>query len=203
LSLDPDEYGASYVCFTPVDDPEIVLLVLADMPNVDIGYYGSVVAVPTARHILEDVLPYLGYYPEYTEEELADLDIKIPLLEGSISDAKSTLDGLGINCKVIGNGIEVVAQSPQTGSSVAKGGCVYLYTEKGNTVKYTTVPDVLYVSPEVANESITYCKLNYVAKGASVRNSNAVVNSQSPPAGTQVPIGTTVELEFIVNANQD
>ena len=203
LSLDPDEYGASYVCFTPVEDPEIVLLVLADMPNSDIGYYGSVVAVPTARHILEDVLPYLGYYPEYTEEELADLDIKIPLLEGSISDAKSTLDGLGIDCKVIGNGIEVVAQSPQTGSSVAKGGCVYLYTEKGSTAEYTTVPDVLYVSPEVANESITYCRLNYVAKGASVRNSNAVVNSQSPPAGTQVPIGTTVELEFIVNANQD
>ncbi len=203
LSLDRDEYGASYVCFTPVDDPEIVLLVLADMPNSDIGYYGSVVAVPTARHILEDVLPYLGYYPEYTEEEVAELDIKIPLLEGSISDAKSTLEGLGVNCKVIGNGIEVVAQSPQTGSSVAKGGCVYLYTEKGNTVEYTTVPDVLYVSPEVANESITYCRLNYVAKGASVKNSNAVVNSQSPPAGTQVPIGTTVELEFIVNANQD
>ncbi|MDE6034325.1 MAG: PASTA domain-containing protein [Ruminococcus sp.] len=203
LSLDKDEYGASYVCFTPVEDPEIVLLVLADMPNVDIGYYGSTVAVPTARHILEDVLPYLGYYPEYTADEVQDLDIKIPLLEGSISDAKSTLEGLGVNCKVIGNGIEVVAQSPQTGSSVSKGGCVYLYTEKGNTVDYTTVPDVLYVSPEVANESMTYCKLNYVAKGASVKNSDAVVNSQSPPAGTQVPVGTTVELEFIVNANQD
>lgn len=203
LSLDKDEYGASYVCFTPVEDPEIILLVLADMPNADIGYYGSKVAVPTARHILEDVLPYLGYYPEYTDEEVEDLDIKIPLLEGSISDAKATLDGLGVNCKVIGNGIEVVAQSPQTGSSVAKGGCVYLYTEKGNTVEYTVVPDVQYVSPEVANESIVYCRLNYVAKGASVKRENAVVNSQSIPAGTRVPVGTTIELEFIVNANQD
>ncbi len=203
LSLDPGEYGASYVCFTPVEDPEIILLVLADMPNENIGYYGSVVAVPTARHIFEDVLPYLGYYPEYTDEEVEDLDVKIPLLEGSISDAKTTLDGLGVNYKVIGNGIEVVAQSPQTGSSVAKGGCVYLYTEKGNTIEYTVVPDVLYVSPEVANESITYCHLNYVAKGASVKRSNAVVNSQSIPAGTRVPFGTTVELEFIVNANQD
>lgn len=203
LSLDPGEYGASYVCFTPVEDPEIILLVLADMPNADIGYYGSVVAVPTARHIFEEVLPYLGYYPEYTDEEVENLDVKIPLLEGSIDDAKATLEGLGVNYEVIGNGIEVVAQSPQTGSSVAKGGCVYLYTEKGNTVEYATVPDLQYASPEVANESITYCHLNYVAKGASVKRSNAVVNSQSIPAGTEVPFGTTIELEFIVNENQD
>ncbi|MCM1507577.1 MAG: penicillin-binding transpeptidase domain-containing protein [Ruminococcus flavefaciens] len=203
LSLDKDKYGASYVCFTPVEDPEIILLVLADMPNEDIGYYGSTVAVPTARHIFEDVLPYLGYYPEYTDEEVEELDVKIPLLEGSISDAKATLEGLGITYEIIGNGIEVVAQSPQTGSSVAKGGCVYLYTEKGNNIEYTTVPDLQYATPEVANETITYCQLNYVAKGASVKRNNAVVNSQSIPAGTRVPIGTTIELEFIVNENQD
>ena len=203
LSLDKDEYGASYVCFTPVEDPEIILLVLADMPNAEIGYYGSQVAVPTARHILEDILPYLGYYPEYTDDEVENLDVKIPLLEGSINDATATLDGLGVNYEVIGNGIEVVAQSPQTGSSVSQDGCVYLYTEKGNTVEYTTVPDLMYASPDVANESITYCQLNYVAKGASVKRSNAVVSSQSIPAGTRVPVGTTIELEFIINANQD
>ncbi|MDE5584444.1 MAG: PASTA domain-containing protein [Ruminococcus sp.] len=198
-----DEYGASYVCFTPVEDPEIVLLVLADMPNPDINYYGSGVAVPTARHILTEVLPYLGYYPEYTDEEVQNLDIKVPLLEGSISSAKETLDGLGVNYEIIGNGIEIVAQSPQTGSSIAKGGIVYLYTEKSNTVKYTVVPDLHYTSPEFANESITDCHLNYVATGASIKRSDAVVNSQSIPAGTRVPFGTTIELEFIVNANQD
>lgn len=203
LSLDRDEYGASYVCFAPVEDPEIILLVLADMPNADIGYYGSVVAVPTARHIFEDVLPYMGFYLEYTDEEVEELDVKIPLLEGSISDAKTTLEGLGVTYEIVGNGIEVVAQSPQTGSSIAKGGCVYLYTEKGNTVEYTVVPDLQYVSPEVANESIAYSQLNYVAKGASVKRANAVVSSQNIPAGTRVPIGTTIELEFIVNENQD
>ncbi len=203
LSLDADEYGASYVCFTPVEDPEIILLVLADMPNSEIGYYGSTVAVPTARNILEDVLPYLGYYPEYTDEEIQELNIKVPLLEGSINDAKATLDGLGVNYEIIGNGIEVVAQSPQTGSSVSQNGCVYLYTEKSNTIEYTTVPDLQYVSPEVANESITYCKLNYIAKGASVKRNNAIVSSQSIPAGTEVPVGTTIELEFIINSNED
>lgn len=117
-NFDDQEYAASYVCFTPADDPEIVLLVLADMPHkTNNEYYGSTVAVPTARDILTDVLPYLGISPEYTDEELENLDVKIPLLEGSLDNAKKTLEGLGIRPEVIGNGIEVVAQSPVTGKS--------------------------------------------------------------------------------------
>ena len=200
---DTQEYGASYVCFTPAEDPEIILLVLADMPNKDIAYYGSKVAVPTARDILTDVLPYLGISPEYTEEELENLDVKVPLLEGSIDDAKATLDGLGVEYQIIGSGIEVVAQSPVTGTSIAKGGTVYLYTEKGHTVEYTTVPDVVGFSPTYANDQLVYCELNYVTRGASVTRDDAVVNTQSIEPGTQVPKGTCIELEFIVNEDSD
>lgn len=200
---DEQEYGASYVCFTPAEDPEIILLVLADMPDKRIAYYGSQVAVPTARDILTDVLPYLGISPEYSDDELENLDVKIPILEGSIDEAKATLDGLGMTYEVIGSGIEVVAQSPVTGTSVAKGGCVYLYTEAGNTAEYTTVPNLQYLSPEIANETLTYNELNYVTRGASATRSDAIVNSQSIQPGTQVPKGTCIELELIVNEDSD
>ena len=199
---DEQEYGASYVCFTPAEDPEIILLVLADMPDKSIAYYGSQVAVPTARDILTDVLPYLGISPEYSDDELENLDVKIPILEGSIDEAKATLDGLGMTYEVIGSGIEVVAQSPVTGTSVAKGGCVYLYTEAGNTAEYTTVPNLQYLSPETANETLTYNELNYVTRGASATRSDAIVNSQSIQPGTQVPKGTCIELELIVNEDK-
>ena len=200
---DEQEYGASYVCFTPAEDPEIILLVLADMPDKSIAYYGSQVAVPTARDILTDVLPYLGISPEYSDDELENLDVKIPILEGSIDEAKATLDGLGMTYEVIGSGIEVVAQSPVTGTSVAKGGCVYLYTEAGNTAEYTTVPNLQYLSPETANETLTYNELNYVTRGASATRSDAIVKSQSIQPGTQVPKGTCIELELIVNEDSD
>ncbi len=201
-NFDDQEYAASYVCFTPADDPEIILLVLADMPHkTNNEYYGSTVAVPTARDILTDVLPYLGISPEYTDEELENLDVKIPLLEGSLDSAKQTLEGLGIRYEIIGNGIEVVAQSPVTGKSVAKDGCVYLYTEKGHTVEYTTVPDLKGMTPEWANDQIAYCELNCVARG-SMRD-NAIVSSQSFEPGTTVPKGTTIELEFTVYENSD
>ncbi len=201
---DDQEYGASYVCFTPAYDPEIILLVLADMPDkTGERYYGSVVAVPTARDILTDVLPQLGFYPEYTEDEVRNLDIKVPLLEGSIDEAKATLDALGVTYEIIGSGIEVVKQSPGTGSSIAKGGVVYLYTEKSNEMLYTTVPDLVGLSPSVANESVTYMGLNYVAKGASITREDAVVSSQSIAPYTEVPKGTTIELEFMVIEDQD
>lgn len=200
------EYGASYCCFTPADDPEIILLVLADMPdykNNGNNYYGSQIAVPAAREILTDVLPYLGISPEYTDEELAELDIKVPLLEGSLDDAKATLDGLGANYEVIGSGTSVVEQSPITGSSIAKGGTVYLYTDVNPIQEYVTVPDLRGVDPETANDSIVYLRLNYVAKGASIHRDGAVVESQSIEPGEPVPIGTTIELEFKVYDSGD
>lgn len=198
------EYGASYVCFTPADDPEIILLVLADMPaKENESYYGSVVAVPTARNILTDVLPYLGFNPQYTDEEIANLDVKIPLLEGSLDDAKKTLDNLGVYYEIIGSGIEVVAQSPQTGSAIAKNGTVYLYTEKSLTTEYTTVPDLVGCSPSFANEQLEYVGLNFVAKGASVTRENAVVSSQSIDPYTEVPKGTPIELEITVYSDGD
>ena len=197
------EYGASYCCFTPADDPEIILLVLADMPDKEIGYYGSQVAVPTARDILTDVLPYMGISPEYSAEELENLDVKVPLLEGSLEEAQQTLAGLGIEAKPIGNGSTVVAQSPVTGTMIAKGGTVYLYTEANHTVDYTEVPDLIGLSPQYANESIVYKQLNYVARGASISREGVAVSGQSPEAGKKVPVGTTVELEFMVYGDGD
>lgn len=200
------EYGASYCCFSPAKDPEIILLVLADMPDKDNNgghYYGSEVAVPTAREILADVLPYLGISPEYTDEELSELDIKVPLLEGPLVDAKATLEGLGAQYEIIGTGSSVIAQSPFTGSSIAKGGTVYLYTDSNPVLEYTDVPNLTGLSPDVANESIIYKRLNYIATGASIHREGAVVNSQSPEPGEQVPIGTTIEIEFIVRDGGD
>lgn len=202
LNKNQEENCASYCCFAPADDPEVILLVIADMPdraNNGDRYYGSKVAVPTARNILTKVLPYLGMSPEYTAEELSELDIKVPLLEGDLEAAKSTLDGLGADYKVIGEGTTVVKQSPITGSTISKDGTVYLYTEESHTVDYTEVPDLTGLTPSVVNESVVWKRLNYVAIGASIHRDGAVVNKQSPAPGEKVPVGTTIEVEFQVN----
>ncbi len=201
-NADIQEYGASYICFTPADHPDLMLLVLADMPLADSTgqYYGSKCAVPCAAKILEEVLEYMDKSPEYSELELKNLDIKIPLVRGSsIDDAKKTLLGLGImedHIVTVGSGIEVVEQSPKTGMSISKDGYVYLYTEKGNTTDPVTVPDLTGYSPEAVNQTIYAYGLNYVSKNIVGDQEDAYVESQSIEGGLMVEKGTTIEVKF-------
>jgi len=53
---------ASFVGFTPVDKPEIAVLVIIDEPKVT--YYGGVVAAPVFKKIAEQTLNYLNVAPE-------------------------------------------------------------------------------------------------------------------------------------------
>ena len=195
------EYGASYICFTPANDPELILLVLADMPdNSPDSYYGSTVAVPCAKEILTDVLKYLDKSPEYSAQELENLDIKIPLVKGaSIDDAKQKLIQSGIaeeNIFIKGSGIEVTEQSPKTGKYISKDGNVYLYTERGSSEEMVSVPDFTYYTPSALNQAIYDYGLNYVVKTAITGQEDAYVKRQSIAAGTMVPVGTTIEFEF-------
>ncbi|HCR74237.1 MAG TPA: hypothetical protein DIW26_07690 [Ruminococcus sp.] len=201
LDLYNDEnmrYVASYCCFAPAADPEIVLIVIADEPMSG-DYYGSVVTVPYARNILEEVLPYLGYYPEYTEEEIENMDKTVPdLQDKTVSAAKATLNEMSLNCEVVGNGEIVASQVPSSGSSISKDGTIIIYTENSTTQKMTDVPDVSGMNIEQANEALTNAGLNYITTGASTDNTTALVSTQSVSAGESVPRGTVIELMFII-----
>ena len=51
-------YNAVFAGFAPVDDPQLVIIVLVDEPKKSI--YGGQVAAPIFRNIAESALPYLG-----------------------------------------------------------------------------------------------------------------------------------------------
>lgn len=61
------KYIGSYIGIAPADDPQVITLVLINEPT---GiYYGGTIAAPVAQRIYENILPYLGLYPTYEEEE--------------------------------------------------------------------------------------------------------------------------------------
>lgn len=124
-TADDRQYVASYCCFAPADDPEVIMLIMADEPNKEIGYYGSQVVVPYARDIMEEILPAMGFYPEYSDGEDTDSTVTVPYLQSAdITSAESTLAQLGLTYEVVGDGTTVASQSPSTGTSVTKGGKV-------------------------------------------------------------------------------
>ena len=194
------EYVASYVCFAPAEDPEIIMLVMADEPNKNIDYYGSVVAVPYARKLMEKILPYLGYYPEYTEEQQASLNITMPSVENiSVELATEKLEELELNVSVVGSGTAVYGQYPPEGETLSKGNTVYLYTESGFEYEKTTVPAVLNMKFTEAQKYLSQAGLNYITSGASSSRSDAIVQTQSLESGQEVEKGSVVELELVIN----
>ena len=196
---EPMRYVASYCCFAPADNPEIILLILADEPMSG-EYYGSQIAVPCCRDVMEEVLPYLGYYHEYTDEESEDLDVVVPFVEDlTLDEAQKEIESKGLTCEVVGDGNNIVSQMPETGSTVSSGGIVVIYTDGDAEEEYSEVPDLTGYTIGDANYMLSSVGLNLVAIGASSNNYTSVVMTQSQPAGSRVPRGTVIELSFGVN----
>lgn len=204
-TADDRQHVASYCCFAPADDPEVIMLIMADEPNMEIGYYGSQVVVPYARDIMEEILPAMGFYPEYSDDEDTDSTVTVPYLQSAdITSAESTLAQLGLTYEVVGDGTTVASQSPSTGTSVTKGGKVILYTEVGgNSGDTIEVPNLVGMTAAEVNETMTYYDLNYAIVGSSASESGALVQYQSEEAGTVVPRGTAITLTLSVSQQSD
>lgn len=125
---------ASFIGVAPIDDPKIVILVIVDTPRGIL--YGSNTAAPCAHDIMEEVLPYLGVQPEYSDADLKALKkgkVTVPDLIGKSGEtAAGILGGKGLQvqlCNDIDSGTEIVVkdQYPKAGTSVVSGSYVTLY----------------------------------------------------------------------------
>ncbi len=194
------KYIASYVAVAPADDPQIAVMVVVDEPTSG-DIYGGVICAPAVAAIMADTLPYLGYSPNYSEEELASMETTVPLLAGrDLAGAKNKLIASGITGGVVvkGNGNEVVQQVPMSGTKIPQDGKVILYTEEMD-LAYVTMPNVTGYTPTMAKQILKQYNLNvsYVG-GASSSNKKATVQYQSVASGQQVPIGSVIELTCVV-----
>ncbi len=199
-----DLYVSSYCAFAPADDPEIIMLVMVDEPtakdaNGSLMYYGSIVAVPAVVNVLKEALPYMGYYPEYTKEELEALGVTLPAVEGeTVSIAKETLEALSLKVTVIGSGDKVVAQVPPRASSIPRNGRVVLYTEENYETEYTTVPNIIGYGLSDVNAILTNADLNFKVGDGAANHSGAKAYSQNYAEGNIVPKGTIIEVTFVI-----
>ncbi len=196
-------YISSYCTVAPANDPEIAILVLLDEPHGD-AYYGGTICAPVGAQILGDVLPYLGYEPQYTDAELGRLAVNVPSIVGkTVQEAKSTLTGMGLTYKVIGNGNNVVSQLPDTSHSLYNGGVVVIYTEEKTETAKTTVPNLLGLSLSQANTVAAQANVNIQFSGNTNDTSVSVSYRQSIEPGTTVDAGTVITVYFRDNNTGD
>ena len=194
------EYILSFFAFAPADDPEFAILIALDEPEVD-DAQSSTIAVPVVAAVLEDILPYLGIEPEYTEaqlEEMEEAQIAVPDLVGQKPhEAQIQLRKKGLNTEIIGKGSEIIKQIPDYMSKLPSGGTVILYTDESEANTTTTVPNVVGKSASEANKLIVNAGLNIKIVGTELEGAKTVVVSQNPLPDTTVEIGSVVTVDFV------
>lgn len=123
------KYIASFMTFAPADDPQVMFFVLIDEPQGT--YYGGTVAGPVILELMENVLPYLGFLPEYTTEEQEERLTVVPDVTGmTAQDARNALTQAGLSADWTGEGGFVAAQLPPAGQTVNRETTVLLTLEE-------------------------------------------------------------------------
>lgn len=187
-------YIGSCATVAPIDNPEIAVFVMLDEPKGD-KYYGGVISAPVNSKIMEDVLPYLGYEPSYSEEELKKLSLTVPGTVGNtVAEAKGKVAAAKLEYKVVGTGEKVIRQLPEEGSKVITGGIVILYTEETAGSK-VTVPNLTGLTATEVNTRAASAGINIEFSG-NTTTGGIKSYKQSVAEGTSVDAGTIVTVYF-------
>ena len=187
-------YVGSCVSVAPIDDPEVAILVILDEPKGD-KYYGGVISAPVNGKIMTDILPYLGYEPTYSEEELKNLATSVPEVVGdTVDNAKAKLSSVKLRYQIKGNGEKIVKQLPEAGNRILSGGVVILYTEDTGD-QTVTVPNLVGLTANEVNTAAAQSGINIEFSG-NTTSSGLKSYNQSVAAGTTVSAGTIVTVYF-------
>lgn len=188
----------SFVGFAPMEDPQYACLVVLDEPVLD-NVYGSVIAAPVVGAIFQEMLPYVGLEPEFTEEELAETEVTVPNLLGKRPhEAQSDLTALSLQTHIVGKGATVLRQIPQAGSTMPKGMTVTLYTDEESLSEEVKVPDVVGMTAQEANQAIvTDAGLNIELRGVVEDGTQAIVSEQWPLPGEIAKTGDVVVVTLV------
>ena len=185
----------SFVGVAPMDNPQYIVLVALDTPSRQTGIYisGGVMAAPTVGAVMADILPYL----EVARCDASGQMISVENLEDlTPKEAQSRLEALGLTGKCIGDGEIVTGQIPAAGTSVPYGSEVLLYLGEEITQAPVTVPNFLGMTRQQASDAAGKLGLYIRITGNTGLETNITVTAQSIKENTQVPPGTTIQLEF-------
>lgn len=186
-------YIGSYVAVAPVEDPQLVVLVIVDEPRIG-SYYGGVVAAPIVRDIMSYSLRYIGVNPDNTQSGQSISKAVIPEIRNmKFSQAKAKLNSAGLNYRLavkenVGEETIIMDCFPKPGEKIAKGSEIVIYVEqKSSEIK---MPNLKGKTMEEADKILTGLGLNpsYIGTGKVI--------SQAPSAGTKLKPGTVVSLEL-------
>ncbi len=184
-----DYYVASFAGISPVESPEVVVLVTLYAPQGK-SHSGGTIAGPVVSQILSEVLPHLGIPSDASGNETTVDTITLKNVKNkTVAEAKKIIEKAGFNCKVSGNDTDIVTeQMPREGTSLLKDATVLLYTEGNDTRVSQTVPDLKGMTYTEAKSALKKKNLNIKVTGSGI------VTTQDVIAGTSIEEGTVISV---------
>jgi stage V sporulation protein D (sporulation-specific penicillin-binding protein) len=184
-----DRHVSSFIGFAPVDDPKLIVLMMLDEPIAEVDY-GSIVAAPYVKMILEDALPYLGV-EEDRDDGIEKLTTVVPDLTGiPLTEAISMIEAANLDYSLDGGeGDVVAAQIPMPEAEVPENTKLLLYLDEQADIQ-TIVPDVEGLTVREANAVLLEKKLRLVING------KGLAVSQTPMAGEVANVNGKVTVVF-------
>lgn len=201
-----DKYRLSFIGFAPADKPRILVYVTVDQPTRNAPLqFGSLVAAPSAKVVMEQSLRYLQV-PIDQEDGAGQAEagasgepaapvtyVKVPDFIGGTADSvQKVAEAQGLKIETVGDGPRVTGQWPDTTyGQVPQGSEIKLYFgPEGSGDGKVKVPDLRGLSLREAMETLALLHLQVDLTGSGY------VAKQGTPPGTLVPYGTSVTLEL-------
>ena len=186
-------YVASFVGISPVENPEVVVLVALHNPAGEAS--GGSMAAPAASQILTEVLPYLGVpSDDLSSEESTEIETTtlVDVRNKTVAEAEKIIEEAGFICNIAGEdkSVLVTDQVPKPGTSLVNGARVYLYTAGNEARVSQEVPNLKGMSFYEAKNALREKNLNIGVSGSGR------VLSQDPIAGSSVEEGTVVHVNL-------
>ncbi|BCB03258.1 penicillin-binding protein 2B [Bacillus sp. KH172YL63] len=158
-----ENYLFSFMGMAPIDDPQLIVYVGVQQPELEDIEIGSDPVSAIFRPVMQNSLKYLNIKPQ---EDVSLKKQSLPDTQDlTVEEAKKTLEQAGVSPVVVGNGSIVVKQLPQAGSDLLEGERVIIRTDGDITLpdmKGWSVRDVF----KVAN--LAGLKINMVGNGYAV-----------------------------------
>ncbi len=186
------EYIASFMGAAPINDPQVVCLVVMDYPKGPV-HTGGAICGPVFQAAVKDVLSYLQVPTQVEPEKVSASSLEeVTLLDYTgmtVAAAQSQAASQGLSTSIVGAGGQVYAQLPLANTKMLKGGSVVLYTKlpkTAETMQQIAVPELTGKSAEEVLAIAAEYNLNFELSG------QGVVMYQQPSPGVMVDVGSKV-----------
>ena len=189
-------HSISFISYYPVDNPEIISMVLIHKPAEYID--GVTSPAPYMKELMENIINYKSYEPDYLiennneENNQSSTAIVGDYIGGSAYDAVNDIEKKGLNYDIIGSGNTITNQVPHSGVSVDNGSTILLYVTKDEREgEIEKVPDVLN---KTYDEAVSILKQSGFEVTYEGELENSFVISQEPKSGLFADKGSEIKI---------